>query len=59
MSASALNLPEVLLVAALEYAAEYGEVIEADARCGKGTLKECGLDAILRACRFEPKTAGL
>ena len=43
-AAEALNLPVTLLAAALEYAAEYAEEIEADARRGKRTLKECGFE---------------
>jgi len=45
-AADALNLPVPLLAAALKYAAEYGEEIEADARRGKRTLKESGLEPI-------------
>jgi uncharacterized protein (DUF433 family) len=45
-AAEALNLPVPLLVAALEYAAEYAQEIEADARRGRRTLKECGFDPV-------------
>ena len=43
-AARSLNLPEPLLVAALNYAAEYPDEIAADARRGRRTLKECGLE---------------
>jgi len=42
-AADALNLPVPLVVAALNYAAEYPDEIEQDARLGHRTLKECGL----------------
>lgn len=45
-AAVTLNLPMTLLVAALKYAAEYPEEIEADARRGKRTLTECGLKPV-------------
>jgi uncharacterized protein (DUF433 family) len=45
-AAEALNLPMPLVAAAMEYAAEYGEEVEAEARRGKRTLKECGLERI-------------
>ena len=43
-AAQALNLPLPLLGAALQYAAEYGQEIETDAREGKRSLRECGLE---------------
>jgi len=43
-AAEALNLPLPLLGAALQYAAEYGQEIETDAREGKRSLRECGLE---------------
>lgn len=44
-AAEALNLPMPLLKAGLKYAAEYPAEIEADARRGRRSLKECGFEA--------------
>jgi hypothetical protein len=43
-AAELLELPASLLVAALNYAAEYPEEIAEDARRGQRSLKECGLE---------------
>ena len=43
-AAEALNLPVQLVAAALKYAAEYRPEIESDARHGKRTIEECGLE---------------
>jgi hypothetical protein len=40
-----LNVPPGLIVAALNYAAEYPEEIAADASRGQRSLKACGLEA--------------
>ena len=45
-AAEALNLPMPLFAAALNYAAEYPREIEADARRGKRTLEECGVEPV-------------
>jgi hypothetical protein len=43
-AAETLNLPAPMVVAALNYAAEYPEEIADDARRGHRPLKACGLE---------------
>lgn len=43
-AAANLSLPPALVVAALNYAADYPEEIAEDTRLGNRTLKECGLE---------------
>lgn len=43
-ASATLGVPPSLIVAALNYAAEFAEEIAADTRLGQRTVKECGLE---------------